>query len=170
MVHVKYDILRLPSRPRRSSRNSVSGSSLRPGQSSVRQHPFCSSRRPSVLSRAIPIRQASYTNNIGFGTPTFRRFTSVPSIFAHPGVRTSSAVLDAQQLLFPTKKCYPPIQMILEPIPESRRDSVVPDEDEVLLKPPSLSSQIPIVVIIQYGLLALHSITHDQVFMSYLVT
>lgn len=37
-------------------------------------------------------------------------------------------------------------------------------------KQPSLASQLPILVIIQYGLLALHSTTHDQVFLSYLVS
>jgi hypothetical protein len=33
-----------------------------------------------------------------------------------------------------------------------------------------MSSQLPVLIIIQYGLLALHSTTHDQVFLSYLVS
>lgn len=37
-------------------------------------------------------------------------------------------------------------------------------------KPASLASQIPLVVCAQYGMLALHNTTHDQVFMSYLVS
>ena len=44
------------------------------------------------------------------------------------------------------------------------------DLEAGLEKPPSLYSQLPMAIIIQYGLLALHSTTHDQVFMSYLVT
>lgn len=43
-------------------------------------------------------------------------------------------------------------------------------EAAVLEKPPSLISQLPMMVIIQYGLLALHSTTHDQIFLSYLVS
>ncbi|KAJ3887384.1 hypothetical protein GG344DRAFT_55793 [Lentinula edodes] len=162
-------------RPRRSSRASVSGSSIRPAIGSARQQPFGSPRRPSVPSRAIPIRQSSYSSTSDYGTPTSRRFSNVPSIFSHPGVRTPSAVLDAQQLLLRDEEAVPADiteNQNLEPILESRRAStIVPDENEVLHeKPPSLSSQIPILVIIQYGLLALHSTTHDQIFMSYLVT
>ncbi|GAW09030.1 major facilitator superfamily MFS-1 [Lentinula edodes] len=161
--------------PRRSSRPSVSGSSIRPAIGSTRQQPFGSPRRPSVPSRAIPIRQSSYSSMSDYGTPTSRRFSNVPSIFSHPGVRTPIAVLDAQQLLLRDEEVVPADineNENLEPILESRRAStIVPDENEVLHeKPPSLSSQIPILVIIQYGLLALHSTTHDQIFMSYLVT
>ncbi|KAF7351232.1 Histone H2B [Mycena sanguinolenta] len=62
----------------------------------------------------------------------------------------------------------------LEPILESRRASLhspQPDlEAAVEPPPPSLFSQLPVVVIIQYGMLALHSTSHDQVFLSYLVT
>jgi hypothetical protein len=62
----------------------------------------------------------------------------------------------------------------LEPILESRRASLHdPQSDiEAALEPPppSLFSQLPLLVIIQYGLLALHTTSHDQVFLSYLVT
>ena len=37
-------------------------------------------------------------------------------------------------------------------------------------KQPSMWSQLPVMIIIQYGLLALHSTTHDQIFLSYLVS
>lgn len=165
-------------RPRRSSRPSVSGSSHRPAIGSARQQPLGSPRRPSVPTRAIPNRQSSYSSMSDYGTPTSRRFSNVPSIFSHPGVRTPTAVLDAQQLLLRDEEAVHAVpadmneNQNLEPILESRRAStIVPDENEVLHeKPPSLSSQIPILVIIQYGLLALHSTTHDQIFMSYLVT
>ncbi|KAJ3781028.1 hypothetical protein GGU10DRAFT_379962 [Lentinula aff. detonsa] len=160
-------------RPRRSSRASVGGSSVRPAIGSPRQQPFGSPRRPSVHSRAIPIRQSSYGSTSEYGTPISRRLSNVPSIFAHPGVRTPSAVLDAQQLLLRDEEAVTSdINENLEPILESRRTSaIVPEQDEALFeKPPTLSSQIPTQVIIQYGLLALHSTTHDQIFMSYLVT
>ncbi|KAH7920186.1 major facilitator superfamily MFS-1 [Leucogyrophana mollusca] len=103
------------------------------------------------------------------GTPTSRRVsvTSPPTIFAHPGVRTPSAVLDAQT------RAEELSGDALAPILERRRLSTVATasgDESIPEKPPSLTSQLPILVIVQYGLLALHSTTHDQVFLSYLVT
>lgn len=104
------------------------------------------------------------------GTPTSRRFSStVPSIFAHPGVKTPSAVLDAQQLLVRSESDTTPNDM-LNPIFESRPTSHADDVESLAEKPPSLTSQLPILIIVQYGMLALHTTTHDQVFMSYLVS
>ncbi|KAJ7682964.1 major facilitator MFS-1 [Mycena rosella] len=111
------------------------------------------------------------------GSPAARRFSvGVPSIFAHPGVRTPPAVLDAQQLLRAESEAEEPG---LEPILESRRASLHDPfaQHEVDLEagvapeaPPSMASQLPVLVIVQYGLLALHTTTHDQVFLSYLVS
>ena len=86
----------------------------------------------------------------------------VPPIFSHVGVRTPLAVLEAQQLLAVGDE-----EQGLAPIQESRVRS---ESDEVVEQEPSLMSQLPILVIIQYGLLALHSTTHDQVFYLYLVS
>lgn len=44
------------------------------------------------------------------------------------------------------------------------------NENIVEEKQPSMWSQLPVMIIIQYGLLALHSTTHDQIFLSYLVS
>lgn len=79
------------------------------------------------------------------------------SIFSHPGVRAPSSVLNALSRA----------EMIgdtMAPIPEQSQPS---ENNE---KPSSITSQLPIPIIVQYGLLALHSTTHDQVFLSYLVT
>ena len=92
---------------------------------------------------------------------------NVPSIFAHPGVKTPTAVLDAQLLL--DSSIEQPLTDPLQTIAESRQASQV-DEELVTEKPPSLMSQLPIIVIIQYGVMALHTTTHDQIFMSYLVS
>ncbi|KAG2059734.1 hypothetical protein BDR06DRAFT_905245 [Suillus hirtellus] len=86
-----------------------------------------------------------------------------PSIFSHPGVRTPSIVLDAQ-----ARAQEPAGDNPLLPILEHRQS--VTESEIHQGKPPSLTSQLPLVVILQYGLLALHSTTHDQVFLSYLVT
>jgi len=107
-----------------------------------------------------------------------RRPSSVrePSIFAHAGVKTPPAVLDAQQLLFHHSST--PVEDTLDDplgtIIEGRRVSPEPRADDLEAampeKEPGLMSQMPVIIIVQYGLLALHSTTHDQVFMSYLVT
>ncbi|KAH9911006.1 uncharacterized protein B0H18DRAFT_835853, partial [Fomitopsis serialis] len=60
---------------------------------------------------------------------------------------------------------------VLEPSMERQRDQqTLPAEAEaeVLEREPSLMSLLPVAIIIQYGLLALHSTTHDQVFYLYL--
>lgn len=135
------------------SRSSTSGMP-RP---STRQasHP----RRSSLRSPSTSILRPPY------GSPTVRRFSVTPSIFAHSGVKIPLAVLDAQQQLE-----GPSIEP-LQRISESRPLSVEPEDVESLLeKQPSLASQIPVLIIIQYGMLALHTTTHDQVFMSYLVS
>lgn len=117
-----------------------------------------------------PERQASFSQPLE-GTHTSRRFSNAPSIFSHPGVKTPAAVLDAQQLLAADAETAAADS--LAPIAESRRVSQIDgqvDVESLAEKPASLSSQLPIMIIVQYGLLALHSTTHDQVFMSYLVT
>jgi len=116
------------------------------------RHSSSVSHRPSVSFMAPPRRPS--TNN-------------VPSIFAHPGVKTPTAVLDAQLLL--DSNIEQPFTDSLQTIAESRQASQV-DVELLTEKPPSLMSQLPIIVIIQYGVMALHNTTHDQIFMSYLVS
>ncbi|GBE81176.1 major facilitator superfamily MFS-1 [Sparassis crispa] len=91
-----------------------------------------------------------------------RRLPGAASIFAHAGVRPPPAVLEVQQPLPPMDEPLAP----LPPILESQRVENVAEEP----KEPSLLSQLPVLVIIQYGLLALHTTTHDQVFYLYLVS
>lgn len=86
-----------------------------------------------------------------------------PTIFSHSGVRTPSTVLEAQARIQ-----EPNGDNTLLPIIEHGQP--VAEMEASLGEPPSLASQLPLVVIFQYGLLALHSTTHDQVFLSYLVT
>ncbi|KAF9467761.1 hypothetical protein BDZ94DRAFT_1287473 [Collybia nuda] len=104
------------------------------------------------------------------GTPISRRSSNaVPSIFSHPGVKAPSAVLGAQQLLARSENDISSDD-ILDPIFESRPAMQDNDVESLAEKPPSLTSQLPLLVIVQYGMLALHTTTHDQVFMSYLVS
>ena len=60
----------------------------------------------------------------------------------------------------------------LSPIAEGRRASrsASPALEALSEKEPSLWTMLPIAIILQYGWLALHSTTHDQVFYLYLVS
>ncbi|KAF8644931.1 hypothetical protein AX16_008213 [Volvariella volvacea WC 439] len=131
------------------------------------------SRRPSY-GLPIPQRHASFSQPMD-GTPGSRRY-SVPSIFAHSGVKVPSAVLDAQQLLAHAEAEQSGGDA-LAPILESQRASRIEPDADVEAgvggeaeKQPSLASQLPLVIIVQYGMMALHTTTHDQIFMSYLVS
>ncbi|KAF9239817.1 hypothetical protein BU15DRAFT_87832 [Melanogaster broomeanus] len=118
--------------------------------------------------------QCSVSRTPPLGSPLLEgtrmmRSSNAPSIFAHAGVRTPPAVRDAQlREAEPSRDTLTPILERERLASTSRGD--VGTEDAVEEKPPSLASQLPKLVIIQYGILALHSTTHDQIFLSYLVT
>lgn len=87
--------------------------------------------------------------------------SAIPTIFSNSGIRTPPAILEAHQLLAEPETL--PTRAPLEAIPET--DPPAPD-----VKAPSLYSQLPIIIIVHYGLLALHNTTHDQIFYLYLVS
>ncbi|KAG1753532.1 major facilitator superfamily domain-containing protein [Suillus paluster] len=121
-----------------------------------------SGQRSSVVTFA----QSSRMRSTPLGSPALDGTPFAlrpPTIFSHPGVRTPSVVLDAQARVQESV-----VDNSLLPILEHRQS--VTESEAPPGKPPSLTSQLPLVVIFQYGLLALHSTTHDQVFLSYLVT
>lgn len=172
-------------RGRQTSRDRLTGSSVMGSSATV---PFgrsslSPSRRqqtPRRPSHGRPVHQGrlSFSQPLDTRSTTRRFSSSVPSIFAHPGVKTPSAVLDAQQLLL-SRTTEEAVGEPLAPIIESRRVSQVGSEVQYdssvdveanAEKQPSLASQLPILVIVQYGLLALHTNMHDQIFMSYLVS
>lgn len=174
-----------PGQGRRGSSNTInaeSGASPNPRFAIPHRHPATnpkathlgSPRHPSSIQQS-PNRHMSVSFHQPVdGTPTSRRFsTKEPGIFAHSGVKTPPAVLDAQQLLARSELDVPGISDSLAPIQESRRTSQVDEQLDIEAleeKAPSLASQLPVVIIVQYGLLALHTTTHDQIFMSYLVS
>ncbi|KAH8829191.1 hypothetical protein DL96DRAFT_1597099 [Flagelloscypha sp. PMI_526] len=176
-----------PTDERRGSMSTVPDSPVRrfsqnrrpSGSQASRPLFFGSPRRPSGPLSVPGLRRPSNAS-VHEGTPaTSRRYSgAVPAIFSHTGVRTPPAVLDAQNLLMRSSDGNEAEtsdqNQDLEPILESRRQSQVLaelDDDEVLgEKQPGVMSVLPMMIILQYGLLALHSTTHDQIFMSYLVT
>lgn len=123
-------------------------------------------------SRGAPGLSLSRTSTWGSPMPgrlSRRSSATGRSIFAHAGVRTPPAVLDAQLREAEPLDALPPILEGRGSV-NAASGTEAGTAEEVVEKPPSLASQLPILVIIQYGLLALHSTTHDQVFLSYLVT
>lgn len=149
----------------------VSAQNLGPHRPSM-----ATSLHPSTANRPSTARPSvSFSPMLRRPSSTRRPSTSVPAIFSHPGVKTPPAVLDAQQLLFASDSPRPDTSPsdLLGTIPESSR---APSSDEgrdieaLNEKQPSLMSQLPILIIVQYGVMALHTTTHDQIFMSYLVS
>lgn len=124
-------------------------------------------RRPSTTTvLQVPL----YGVDSAIHTPARRFSSSVAPIFSHVGVRTPPAVIEAQQLLTLSDEAEASGQDALAPIIEGSR---LAQADTTLAAPvqePSLMSQLPLLVIFQYGLLALHSTTHDQIFYLYLVS
>ncbi|OJA11394.1 hypothetical protein AZE42_03948 [Rhizopogon vesiculosus] len=122
-------------------------------------------QRGRSIGRDFPMPGSPFAQSSRFRSPQLMddgaSFTlRPPTIFSHPGVRTPSTVLNAQARAQESTLLQPIIEHG-QPVTEMEASSE---------KPPSLTSQLPVIVIIQYGLLALHSTTHDQVFLSYLVT
>ncbi|EIM88851.1 major facilitator MFS-1 [Stereum hirsutum FP-91666 SS1] len=115
----------------------------------------------------------------GGNVGTFRRMSAVPSIFAHPGVQTPPAVLEAQKLLELGDEGTPgEVFSPYSPLSGDARgggeaqglgvggEAEVGQEEQG--QGQGLMKQLPVMIIVQYGLLALHSTTHDMIFLSYL--
>ena len=109
-------------------------------------------------------RRSSHRSSMGIYSRR-QSGSTLPTIFANSGMRTPPAVIfEGHQLL--TEPNTPlPTRAQLEAIPETDHPS-----PEVEAKAPSLYAQLPIIFIVHYGLLALHTTTHDQVFYLYLVS
>ncbi|OSC97802.1 major facilitator MFS-1 [Trametes coccinea BRFM310] len=180
------DVFGSPSTPRhnrfsrRMSATTAQPPAHRPSLSAPRPPPFGGSpRRPTSGRRYSNLRRGS-SSLLRPGAdadelPQRRVSGTVPTIFQHAGVRTPPAVLEAQQLL---AQAEAEELDALAPIAEgqqasSHETSPAPAPaalDAINEKEPSLMSQLPLQIILQYGWLALHSTTHDQVFYLYLVS
>jgi hypothetical protein len=141
-----------------------------PSATSTRHSSFAAPfRRPSTSHQRMSMSPQRRRPSLQYGAssqPTEvasppRRFSNtVPAIFAHSGVRTPPAVAEAQRLLNAP-----------EPAQQQQEGGVtvvgvMPTVEE---KQPSLMSQLPFAIIFQYGWLALHTTTHDMVFLNYVV-
>jgi hypothetical protein len=122
-------------------------------------------RRPSSPRHQAPQSPQQRRPSLQYGTPGQpfdvagppRRFSNTaPSIFAHSGVKTPPAVAEAQRLLN-------------APDP-SRAQEGADNVPIVEGLQPGLMSQLPFAIIFQYGWLALHTTTHDMIFLTYVVS
>lgn len=128
--------------------------------------PVRQQHRPSMASNASrPYRGLRRLSSVA--EPTGARRPSagsfVPAIFSHTGVRTPPTIA---QVPTPGNEVADPLDTShLSTIAESRPVSGIVEE-----KAPPLWSTLPLMIIFQYGILALHTTTHDQVFYLYLVS
>ncbi|KAL1949111.1 hypothetical protein VTO73DRAFT_10917 [Trametes versicolor] len=163
---------------RRVNTNATFNTTHRPSMASVRPSTFGGSPRRPGSQRRPPTLHRNSSSQLRLGADStdelpHRRAsgTGVPSIFQHVGVRTPPAVLEAQQQL---AQAEAEEEMdALAPIAETQTRGASPAGpplEGMGEKEPSLMSQLPIAIILQYGWLALHSTTHDQVFYLYLVS
>lgn len=165
------------STPVRSRQSSVGASRVYGRSFSV-----LSSRRPSnayVPFARFPSLTMTVTDG---GSPERSRRPStphsiLPAIYANTGVTAPSALLDA---LGPSKQAAPndnnadPFQELLSPIVEGQVSApTIPVPDSVVeekRQPTFKWTLLPLFVIFQYFILALHTTSHDQVFLMYLTS
>ncbi|QRW19293.1 major facilitator superfamily transporter [Rhizoctonia solani] len=174
-------------RPRISA--DASPSHLSPGE----RQPS-SSRRPSSSQRSYtrsPSRPGTFASS-HMGTSLGARMSSVParrasSVSSRPAIFANTGLDDhgyAYATSIPMDQASISVATeagTLAPIMEGRTASSASEPTEqadstitplviVEERPSSAISQLPLVIIFQYGLLALHGTTHDQIFLSYLVS
>ena len=114
-------------------------------------------RRPSTpQQRRLSTQYGASGQPIEMVSPPRRFSNAVPGIFAHPGVKTPPAVAEAQRLLNAPDSTQMQDGTDITPIIEEKQ--------------PGLMSQLPMPIIFQYGWLALHSTTHDMLFLTYVVS
>ncbi|KAJ4464939.1 hypothetical protein J3R30DRAFT_3317651 [Lentinula aciculospora] len=151
----------LPSAPYTRSNHSLDASQRR------------SSRRTSVTRPIDALFDAPLSARQSVGDMTFTP-RQLPSIFMNSGVSTPQIVLE-NSTFYSEVDLSTHLERELPPILESRRPSAMHINDMettplLNLEASASSPSLPLVIIIQFGLLALHTTTHDQVFMSYLVS
>ncbi|WVQ84654.1 hypothetical protein IAT38_006809 [Cryptococcus sp. DSM 104549] len=140
----------------------------------------------SALQRNLPGHRLSVSHG-------GRRFSTssghVPAIFSNTGVRTPPAVAAWNEGESPMRRTETDPFFAASPSAENRAQQVgglsviaegpgasaidpaaLSPSGQVAEKQPSSFSLLPLQMIIQYGLLALHNTIHDQIFLSFLVT
>jgi hypothetical protein len=123
--------------------------------------------RPSMGSNTSRpgggLRRLGIMEPAGVRRPSTGSF--VPAIFSHTGVRTPPNIVPVPTPGHQTPDHHHHVDMTqLSMIAESRPGS------ELIEEKPSAWKMLPLMIIFQYGLLALHGTTHDQIFYLYVVS
>ncbi len=163
----------MESPPQHRSQTPLSSFSLRsPRRSAVQllTAAYSGSRRPSRSLLGV-----SGGRRTSFGSPpslaTDPRMSTthpiVPAIYANTGLRTPPALLETP---LPT----PPAQIIGDPFTENlasiAEGRTATELDEVSEKAENQWTSLPLFIIFQYFILAIHTTSHDQVFLMYLTS
>ncbi|KAF8758652.1 Major Facilitator [Rhizoctonia solani] len=123
---------------------------------------------PTVNGNTLPRDNRPHSLSLSANNSVSRfRSNSYPTILENTGLRSPSLGLNAPNASGIVAGNVVNIDM-LQPIMEGK--PVAYDLQGSELAKASFFSQLPLIIIFQYGLLALHSTVHDQVFMSYLVS
>jgi hypothetical protein len=116
--------------------------------------PIAGQHRPSTASTSSrplhPLRRFATIEPTGARRPSAGSF--VPNIFSHTGVRTPPNIVAAS-----SPGHHTPLGGNTDALPTIT-------ESRSLLETPPTWSMLPMLIILQYGLLALHTTTHDQIF------
>ena len=155
----------------RLSGSTPSAGRNRPSSSAIHR-PSTRDIRPNIRASHHTPSPVRYT---GAHRDSNRRASSIPAIFSHTGIRSSPTDMSAS----PGSHQLPRSSISNEGINmDTNGEAQIPrhleshNADELTSMPgkqPSLLSQLPLAIITQYGLLALHSTTHDQIFLSYII-
>ena len=153
--------------------DSLGSASTRPGvfTTSPRRPSTSTHRESSAGTRRVSGAPSTGNMESTVSQATVRRYsTTTAPIFSHVGVRTPPAVVEAQHALALADAAEAAGQDGLAPIAEAQSAIHGDSTAQAVVTEPSLMSQLPLLIIFQYGVLALHSTTHDQVFYLYLVS
>ncbi|KAF9075403.1 hypothetical protein BDP27DRAFT_1212386 [Rhodocollybia butyracea] len=145
-----------------------------------RSHPASMASRKSnqtfSVSRRTSRRRHSIPRNFATQNPLDTPGTPIPQVLDTDGFQPVFSTSGFRQSSLLKNLDHPEEIVPLPPILESRLPSSIHLDDEIetssLINHREVPSttQLPKVVILQFGLLALHTTTHDQIFMSYLVS
>ncbi|KAF8609910.1 hypothetical protein BDV93DRAFT_517136 [Ceratobasidium sp. AG-I] len=137
---------------------------LEPRARSVSANRRVAPRNVSLSRDGRPYSLALSANN------STSRFSPYPAIFQNTGLQSPSPAFDMIADAPDAANILGNVSggNVLQPIIEGK--PVGYEAQEAELSKESLFSQLPLVIIFQYGLLGLHSTVHDQVFMTYLVS
>ncbi|KAG8895502.1 hypothetical protein FRB99_000564 [Tulasnella sp. 403] len=155
----------------------LSTASPRPSQADVSPSPHLARLQGSsqFSSPRITLRRGSSVSNLG-----------LPSIYNNTGLSSPPALAQGIQLpFFEEDRPYGHTQQLsvisegsasVGTAPSAVAPSIMESNFGSTLAPPepepmpSMWSQLPIIIILQYGILALHNTVHDQYFLTYLVS